>query len=144
MNAGIAIKQRDVDRKSALVKNNAGSQLDLDNSATALVTARRSCKIVKQQHSTALNQLLGDPDLPLEHSRPKCGGQGGARRRRAQSRTPTVRAPMDGIATQVERIQLGRFVAAGTPVFSVIDTAASLGRGQSQGDRLHLCRRGQR
>jgi len=29
---------------------------------------------------------------------------------------------MDGIATQVEQIQLGRFVIAGTPVFSVIDT----------------------
>ena len=30
---------------------------------------------------------------------------------------------MAGIATQVEQIQLGRFVTAGTPVFSVIDTA---------------------
>src|SRR5450631_2283919 len=33
----------------------------------------------------------------------------------------TVRAPMNGVATQVEQIQLGRFVMAGTPVFSVID-----------------------
>jgi len=30
---------------------------------------------------------------------------------------------MDGIATQVDQIQLGRFVAAGTPVFSIIDTS---------------------
>ena len=35
----------------------------------------------------------------------------------------TVRAPMNGIATQVDQIQLGRFVMAGTPVFSVIDTS---------------------
>jgi membrane fusion protein (multidrug efflux system) len=35
----------------------------------------------------------------------------------------TVRAPMPGIATQVDQIQLGRFVMAGTPVFSVIDTS---------------------
>ena len=28
---------------------------------------------------------------------------------------------MEGVATQVDQIQLGRFVAAGTPVFSVID-----------------------
>jgi len=34
-----------------------------------------------------------------------------------------MRAPIDGIATQVDQIQLGRFVVAGTPVFSVIDTA---------------------
>jgi membrane fusion protein (multidrug efflux system) len=35
-----------------------------------------------------------------------------------------VRAPMDGTATQVDNIQLGRFVSAGNPVFSVIDTTA--------------------
>src|SRR6202795_4341153 len=34
---GIDLKQRDVDRKSALAKSNVGSQLDLDNSATGLV-----------------------------------------------------------------------------------------------------------
>ena len=34
-----------------------------------------------------------------------------------------VRAPMNGVATQVEQIQLGRFVMAGAPVFSVIDVA---------------------
>ncbi len=33
-----------------------------------------------------------------------------------------MRAPMNGIATQVDQIQLGRFVMAGSPVFSVIDT----------------------
>ena len=30
---------------------------------------------------------------------------------------------MNGVATQVEQIQLGRFVMAGSPVFSVIDVA---------------------
>ena len=35
-----------------------------------------------------------------------------------------LRAPIAGIATQVDNIQLGRFVTAGTPVFSVIDDAA--------------------
>jgi membrane fusion protein (multidrug efflux system) len=32
-----------------------------------------------------------------------------------------VRAPLSGIATQVDNIQIGRFLAAGSPVFSVID-----------------------
>ncbi len=49
VNAGIAIKQRDVDRKTALVKNNFGSQLDLDNSATAMVTAQAQLQLVRQQ-----------------------------------------------------------------------------------------------
>jgi membrane fusion protein (multidrug efflux system) len=32
-----------------------------------------------------------------------------------------VRAPISGIATQVDNIQLGRFVPAGSPVLSVVD-----------------------
>jgi membrane fusion protein (multidrug efflux system) len=35
-----------------------------------------------------------------------------------------LRAPIDGVATQVDSIQLGRFIPAGTPVFSIIDTSA--------------------
>jgi membrane fusion protein (multidrug efflux system) len=36
----IDVKQRDVDRKTALVKSNAGSRLDLDNAISALVQAQ--------------------------------------------------------------------------------------------------------
>ena len=123
VNAGIGLKQRDVDRKSSLVKSNVGSQLDLDNSATALVTAQAQLQLVKQQQSTALNQLLGNPELPLEQF--PAYMQAKAARDDAQRNLDltTVRAPMNGVATQVDQIQLGRFVMAGAPVFSVIDTS---------------------
>ena len=123
VNAGIALKQRDVERKSSLVKSSAGSQLDLDNSGTALVTAQAQLQLVRMQNSTALNQLLGNPELPLEEF--PAYMQAKAARDDAQRNLDltTVRAPMNGIATQVDQIQLGRFVVAGTPVFSVIDTS---------------------
>ena len=35
-----------------------------------------------------------------------------------------MRAPISGTATQVDNIQVGRFVAAGTPILSVIDDQA--------------------
>jgi membrane fusion protein (multidrug efflux system) len=119
--AGIALKQRDVERKSSLVKNNVGSQLDLDNSATALVTAQAQSQIVKQQRSTALNQLLGNPELPLEQFPAYMQAKAALDDAQRNLDLATVRAAMDGVATQVDQIQLGRFVAAGTPVFSIID-----------------------
>src|SRR5579863_10499734 len=64
------LAQRDVDRKSTLVKSNYGSQLDLDNASTALVTASAQLQFLKQQLSTAKTQLLGDPDLPLDQFPP--------------------------------------------------------------------------
>ena len=121
VNAGIALKQRDVERKSSLVKSSAGSQLDLDNSGTALVTAQAQLQIVKQQSSTALNQLLGNPELPLEQFPAYMQAKAALDDAQRNLDLTTVRAPMAGVATQVDQIQLGRFVAAGTPVFSIID-----------------------
>ena len=123
VNAGIALKQRDVDRKSSLVKSAAGSQLDLDNSATALVTSQAQLQLIRQQNSTALNQLLGNPELPLEQFPAYMQAKAVLDDAQRNLDLTTVRAPMNGIATQVDQIQLGRFVMAGTPVFSVIDTS---------------------
>ena len=123
VNAGIALKQRDVDRKTTLAKSNFGSQLDLDNSATALVTAQAQLQLVRQQRSTALNQLLGNPDLPLDQFPAYMQAKAALDDAQRNLDLTTVRAPMAGVATQVEQIQLGRFIAAGTPVFSIIDIA---------------------
>jgi membrane fusion protein (multidrug efflux system) len=123
VNAGIALKQRDVERKSSLVKSLAGSQLDLDNSATALVTAQAQLQLVRQQNSTALNQLLGNPELPLEQFPAYMQAKAVLDDAQRNLDLTTVRAPMAGVATQVDQIQLGRFVVAGTPVFSIIDTS---------------------
>jgi len=123
VNAGIGLKQRDVDRKTALAKNNFGSQLDLDNSATALVTAQAQLQLVKQQQSTALNQLLGNPELPLDQFPAYLQAKAALDDAQRNLDLTTVRAPMAGVATQVDQIQLGRFLAVGTPVFAVIDTS---------------------
>jgi membrane fusion protein (multidrug efflux system) len=123
VNSGIALKQRDVDRKTALAKSNFGSQLDLDNSATAMVTAQAQLQLVKQQRSNALNQLLGNPELPLDQFPAYAQAKAALDDSQRNLDLTTVRAPMDGVATQVEQIQLGRFIAAGSPVFSVIDIA---------------------
>ena len=140
VNAGIALKQKDVERKNSLVKSNAGSQLDLDNSATALVTAQAQRQLVTQQRSTALNQLLGDPDLPLEQFPAYMQAKAVLDDAQRNLDLTTVRAPMNGTATQVEQIQLGRHVIAGAPVFSVIDTSNPWVDANPKESRFHLCR----
>jgi membrane fusion protein, multidrug efflux system len=118
---GVDLKQRDVDRKQQLVNQKVGSQLDLDNSANGLVTAGAQMQFVKQQLSNARAQLLGDPDLPMEKFPPYAQAKAQLDMAQRNFDKTVLRAPMAGIATQVEQIQLGRFVVAGTPVFSVID-----------------------
>ena len=120
---GMDLKQRDVDRKQALVNQKVGSQLDLDNSATSLVTAGAQAQFVKQNLSNAKAQLLGNPDLPMEEFPPYAQAKAQLDMAQRNLDHTVLRAPMAGVATQVEQIQLGRFVTAGTPVFSVIDIA---------------------
>jgi membrane fusion protein (multidrug efflux system) len=117
----VELKQRDVERKQALVKNSFGSQLDLDNAANAMVTAGAQAQFVRQQLSNAKAQLLDNPDLPLEQFPPYAEAKAKLADAERNLDHAVIRAPMAGIATQVDQIQLGRFVAAGTPVFSVID-----------------------
>jgi len=119
-----ALKQRDVDRKQRLLSSQAGSQADVDTAAGGLVTAELQAKFTEQQRDTTLAQLLDDPNLPLEqfpeYAQAKAALDGAQR----DLNHTVIRAPISGIATQVDSIQLGRFVPAGTPVFSVVDDEA--------------------
>jgi membrane fusion protein, multidrug efflux system len=117
------LKQRDVDRKATLAKSSFGSQLDLDNASNSLVTVRAEMAFVQQQLSSSKTQLLGDPNLPLEQFPPYAQAKAALTQAERNLDHTVMRAPMAGIATQVDQIQLGRFVPAGTPVFSVIDTS---------------------
>jgi membrane fusion protein, multidrug efflux system len=119
----VDLKQRDVERKSTLVKSNFGSQLDLDNASNAFVTAKAQLEYLKQQLSSAKTQLLGNPDLPLDQFPPYAQAKAALDQALRNLDHTVMRAPMGGVATQVEQIQLGRFVTAGTPVFSIIDTS---------------------
>jgi len=120
----VDLKQRDVERKTKLVTSQAGSQADLDTALAAVVTAKLQAEYAAQQRDTTLNQLLGNPDLPLEKFPEYAQAKAALDNAQRDFDHTVVRAPMSGTATQVDNIQLGRFVAAGTPVLSVIDDQA--------------------
>lgn len=121
MEQSVEIRQRDVDRKKALVENRSGSQFDLDASVALLVTAKNQLEQLRQQQANTRNQLLGNVDLPLDRYPPYLQAKAAADQAQRDLDHSEVRAPMNGVATQVDNIQIGRFVSAGTPLFSIID-----------------------
>jgi membrane fusion protein (multidrug efflux system) len=120
----VELKQRDVERKSKLVSSQAGSQADLDTAQAAVVSAKLQAEYAIQQRDTTLAQLLGTPDLPLEKFPEYAQAEAALDNAQRDFDHTIVRAPMSGTATQVDHIELGRFLAAGTPVLSVIDDQA--------------------
>jgi membrane fusion protein (multidrug efflux system) len=117
------LKRQDVERKSTLMANRTGSQFDLDASNGAYVVAQTQVEQMRQQQEGIRNQLLGDPNLPLEKFPPYLQAKAALEQAQNDLRNTVLRAPMSGNATQVDNIQLGRYVVAGTPVFSIIDDA---------------------
>jgi membrane fusion protein (multidrug efflux system) len=117
----VDLKQKDVDRKTTLVGNRSGSQADVDNAMAALVTAQNQLERMKQQQAEMRNQLLGDSSLPIEKYPPFVQNRAALEQAQRDLDHTTLRAPIGGVATQVDSIQLGRYVTAGTPILSVID-----------------------
>lgn len=117
------IRRQDVERKTTLMTNRSGSQFDLDGSNAQYVAAQTQVEQLRQQQAGIRNQLLGNPALPLEMFPPFLQAKAALDQARRDLNHTTVRAPLAGNATQVDNIQIGRYVNAGTPVLSVIDDA---------------------
>ena len=119
----VDLKQRDVERKTTLLANRTGSQMDMDNALNAVVTAKTLLEQLQQQEESLRNQLLGNPDLPIEQYPPYMQAAAALDQAKRDLDHAVLRAPIAGMATQVASIQMGRYVSAGTPVFSLIDDA---------------------
>jgi membrane fusion protein (multidrug efflux system) len=118
------LKKTNVERKKALVASRAGSEVDYETAISAQLTAQLQAQLAVQRKDQAFNQLLGDPDLPIEKFPAYIQATAALEQAQRDLDHTLLRAPIDGMATQVDSIQLGRFVTAGTPVFSVIDDSA--------------------
>jgi membrane fusion protein (multidrug efflux system) len=89
----IDLKQHDLDRKTTLVANRTVSPADVDNSMTALVAAQNQVEQLKRQQADIRNQLLGNPNLPIEQFPPTSKRRLRSPRRTATSPTPSCSRP---------------------------------------------------
>ena len=97
--------------------------MDMDNAHGAVVAAKTQLEQLEQQQEGIRNQLLGDPNLPIEKYPPYAQASAALDQAKRDLDHTVLRAPIGGMATQVASIQMGRYVTAGTPVFSLIDDA---------------------
>jgi membrane fusion protein (multidrug efflux system) len=121
---GVAATQADYDRKAALLKDRYSAPSDLDKAKIVLLAATARLEQLQQQEATAKNQLLGDPTLALERYPPYIEAMVALDRAKRDLANTVLRAPIDGIATQVSSIQMGRYLTEGMTVFSIIGGTA--------------------
>ena len=116
----IAFRQDDFDRKQKLAADGITSRAQLDQAAHDLDVARQGLVAATQQTASALADLGGDTTATID-SRPAVREAQAAldRARLNLSYTP-VRAPIDGIVTKVEQLQVGDYINAVVPLFALV------------------------
>ncbi len=116
----IAYRQDDFNRKKKLAADGITSQAQLDQAAHELDVARQGLIAATQQTASALAELGGDTSAPIE-SRPAVReAQAALDRARLNYSYTTVHAPIDGIVTKVEQLQVGDYINAVVPLFALV------------------------
>lgn len=116
----IAYRQDDFNRKKKLAADGITSQAQLDQAAHELDVARQELIAATQQTASALAELGGDISAPIE-SRPAVReAQAALDRARLNYSYTTVHAPLDGIVTKVEQLQVGDYINAVVPLFALV------------------------
>ena len=116
----VKVRQTDYDRKNDLATRGSGTNVDRDTSLAALIQARQILEFVRNQQATTMVKLGGSLDASIdafpEYIQAKAGFDDAER----NLRNTKVLSPIDGVATQVAQIELGRVAPAGQPVFAVV------------------------
>jgi len=117
----LELRQADSDRRAELLASKATSRNDVDTAALALVAARTSLEALEQKKEAISVQLQSNPDLALNDFAPYREAKAARDKAKSDLDSTIVRASMDGIATQVPSIQLGRYVVPGTAILVIVD-----------------------
>ena len=117
----VDLRQNDYNRKLELVNSHAGTRADLDTSQAALVQAQQILEFVRSQQESTKIKLGGGPAATIDafpdYIQAKAGLEDAERN---LARTHIV-APIAGVATQVDQIELGRVAPAGQAVFAIVE-----------------------
>jgi membrane fusion protein, multidrug efflux system len=116
----VKVRQADFDRKNELATRGAGTNVDRDTSMAVLIQAKQILEFVRNQQATTMVKLGGSLDASIDNFPDYIQAKAGVEEAERNLRNTKVLAPIDGVATQVAQIELGRVAPVGQPVFAVV------------------------
>jgi membrane fusion protein, multidrug efflux system len=116
--AQVALAQATYDRAAALVRSEYTSKANYDQAYFGLTSAQRRLQSLQQQAKVALTRLGGDQDVVVTQHPLYLQAKAQADEARRQFDHTIVRAPFDGVVTQVDALQPGTFLVAQTAVLT--------------------------
>ncbi len=115
-----AYQQREFDRQRELVARGVASRQAFDQTQNALQVANQKVASAQSDLANTAAQLAGNPNLPVDQHPDVQAAQAALDKAELDLSYATVLAAEPGIVTKVEQLQVGSYVTASQPVFSMI------------------------
>ncbi len=109
-------------RQQDLLATGAGTKAAFDTAQHDLEATRQRIAVAKAQADTSLAQLSGDPNQKIEDNPFYKQAKAAVDNAQRDLDDTIVRAPFDGVATNVNAIQPGSYLQASQAAFSLVST----------------------
>jgi membrane fusion protein (multidrug efflux system) len=116
----LAYQQRELEKQRQLASSGVASRSVFDQVQNTVAVARQRVASTHSDIANILAQLGGDPDIPVDQHPSVQRAQAALDKARLDLSYTLVQAHDNGIVTKVEQLQVGSYVNASTPVFSMV------------------------
>jgi membrane fusion protein, multidrug efflux system len=115
-------QQREYERQQRLLIPGIASQSQVDKALLSRDAAQQTVSAAKETIASVLASLGGNPEIPVDQHPSVQQAQAQLDRAKLNLSYTRVVAPIDGIVTKVEQLQVGDYINASTPVFALVST----------------------
>ena len=116
----LAYQQREFERQRQLATSGVAARSTYDQVQNALQTAEHKVTSTQADANNILAQLGGDANIPTNEHPTVQRAQAALEKAELDLSYAVVKAPENGVVTKVEQLQVGSYVSASTPVFSMM------------------------
>jgi len=120
--AKLAYAEREAARQKELLAEGISSQNQYDQAVLAVKTARQGIQTNIQQNKSIAAALAGGVNTPIEQQPGVQKAKAALEKAKLNLGYTVVRAGEDGIVTKVNQLQVGDYVTASKPVFTLAGT----------------------
>jgi membrane fusion protein (multidrug efflux system) len=120
--ANVQSDQASFDRYANLVRGGSVTRAEYDDARFKLAADQQQVEMLKVQAQVQLAKLANDADIDPSKTPAYQRAQARVDEAQRQLDHTVVRAPFDGVATQVDSVQPGMYLAAATPAFALVST----------------------
>lgn len=109
-------------RQQDLLKTSTASKASFDSAQHDLVAARQKVTVAKAQAQATLAQLGGDANQSVEKNPFYLQARSAVDDAQRNLADSVVKAPFDGIVTNVDSLQVGKYLPASQPAFGLVSS----------------------